>query len=311
VTSSPDGALISTSQLGHAYGDIVALHHLDFTVPAGRIGLVGANGAGKSTLIKVLLGILEPTEGEARVLGVGVADDPIAVRARVGYMPEELCLPLAQTAADFTVYAAELAGIPTKAARQRASDVLTLVGLHEERFRYLGEFSTGMKQRAMLAQAIVHDPDLVFLDEPTAGLDPEGREEMLSLIGRLGEFGINVLVSSHVLTDIESTCDWVVMLDGGRVLRSGPLTGITVRDTVDVELLDGSDSSGDTARVMTALRSKGAEVEARDELLRVKATTDVFDLIRDVLAETGVGMRRLSQSATSLEDIFLAEGGIE
>ena len=305
MTSSPDGALISTSQLGHAYGDIVALHHLDFTVPAGRIGLVGANGAGKSTLIKVLLGILDPTEGAAQVLGIGVADDPIAVRARVGYMPEETYLPLAQTAADFTVYAAELAGIPTKAARQRASDVLTLVGLHEERFRYLGEFSTGMKQRAMLAQAIVHDPDLVFLDEPTAGLDPEGRAEMLSLIGRLGEFGINVLVSSHVLTDIESTCDWVVMLDGGRVLRTGPLTGITGSDTVDVELL------GENQDVIAALQKRGAEVEVRGAVLRVRSTEDAFDLIRDALAESGAGMKRLSQSETSLEDIFLAAGGAE
>jgi ABC-2 type transport system ATP-binding protein len=305
VTSSPDGALISTSQLGHAYGDIVALHHLDFTVPAGRIGLVGANGAGKSTLIKVLLGILDPTEGAAQVLGIGVADDPIAVRARVGYMPEETCLPLAQTAADFTVYAAELAGIPTKAARQRASDVLTLVGLHEERFRYLGEFSTGMKQRAMLAQAIVHAPDLVFLDEPTAGLDPEGRAEMLSLIGRLGEFGINVLVSSHVLTDIESTCDWVVMLDGGRVLRTGPLTGITGSDTVDVELL------GENHDVIAALQKRGAEVEVRGAVLRVRSTEDAFDLIRDALAESGAGMKRLSQSETSPEDIFLAAGGAE
>ena len=305
MTSSPDGALIATSQLGHAYGDIVALHHLDFTVPAGRIGLVGANGAGKSTLIKVLLGILTPTEGTARVLGIGVADDPIAVRARVGYMPEESCLPLAQTAADFTVYAAELAGIPTKAARQRASDVLTLVGLHEERFRYLGEFSTGMKQRAMLAQAIVHDPDLVFLDEPTAGLDPEGRAEMLSLIGRLGDFGINVLVSSHVLTDIESTCDWVVMLDGGRVLRTGPLTGITGSDTVDVELL------GNGAEVIAALQKRGAEVEVRGAVLRVRSSEDAFDLIRDALAESGAGMKRLSQSETSLEDIFLAAGGAE
>jgi ABC-2 type transport system ATP-binding protein len=303
VTSSPDEALIATNQLGHAYGDIVALHHLDFTVPAGRIGLVGANGAGKSTLIKVLLGILDPTEGAAQVLGIGVADDPIALRARVGYMPEESCLPLAQTAADFTVYAAELAGIPTKAARQRASDVLTLVGLHEERFRYLGEFSTGMKQRAMLAQAIVHDPDLVFLDEPTAGLDPEGRAEMLSLIGRLGDFGINVLVSSHVLTDIESTCDWVVMLDGGRILRTGPLTGITGSDTVDVEVL------GDGAEVVAALQKRGAEVEVRGAVLRVRSSDDAFDLIRDALAESGAGMKRLSQSETSLEDIFLSEGG--
>lgn len=305
MTAAVADPLIATDQLGHAYGDIVALHHLDFVVPPGRIGLVGANGAGKSTLIKVLLGILTPTAGNARVLGIDVDRDPVGLRAKVGYMPEGSCLPLSQTAADFTVYAAELAGIPPKAARQRASDVLTLVGLHEERFRYLGEFSTGMKQRAMLAQAIVHDPELVFLDEPTAGLDPEGRTEMLALISRLGSFGINVLVSSHVLTDIESTCDWVVMLDSGRVLRTGPLTGIMGRDTVDVELLGNED------RIVDALQARGATVEVRGKVLRVSSSEDAFDLIRDVLAESGVGMRKLSQSATSLEDIFLAEGGIQ
>jgi len=299
MTLDTESALLSTSGLGHAYGDIVALHHLDFSVPPGRIGLVGANGAGKSTLIRILLGILDPTEGSASVLGVDVAADPIAVRSRVGYMPEGPCLPLAQTAADFTVYAAELAGIPAKAARQRASDVLTLVGLHEERFRYLGEFSTGMKQRAMLAQAIVHDPELVFLDEPTAGLDPEGREEMLALIARLGEFGINVLVSSHVLTDIESTCDWVIMLDGGRALRTGPLTGITQSDSVDIEVL------GDAAAVIDLLRQRGAHVETRNLILRVTADGEVFDLIRDALVDTDSGLRRLTQSAKTLEDIFL------
>lgn len=305
TAAAPGSSLIATSQLGHAYGPVVALHHLDFDVPSGRIGLVGANGAGKSTLIKILLGILDPTAGNAEVLGIDVQRDPLGVRARVGYMPESSCLPLSQTAADFTVYAAELAGIPTRAARQRASDVLTLVGLHEERFRYLGEFSTGMKQRAMLAQAIVHDPELVFLDEPTAGLDPEGRAEMLALIGRLGTYGINVLVSSHVLTDIETTCDWVVMLEGGRVLRTGPLTGIMGSDTVDVVPL------GDRDTVVRALEAKGATVSVRDSLLRVSAPDDPFILIRDVLAETGIGMRRLAQSARSLEDIFLSEGGSE
>ncbi|NND04633.1 MAG: ABC transporter ATP-binding protein [Acidimicrobiia bacterium] len=305
MTVAAAGDLIATTELGHAYGNVVALHHLDFDVPDGRIGLVGANGAGKSTLIKILLGILKPTAGGAVVLGHDVKTDPIGLRSKVGYMPEGSCLPLSQTAADFTVYAAELAGIPTKAARQRASDVLSLVGLHEERFRYLGEFSTGMKQRAMLAQAIVHDPELVFLDEPTAGLDPEGRAEMLSLIGRLGDFGINVLVSSHVLTDIESTCDWVVMLDGGTVLRTGPIDNITGSDTVDVELLGTSDV------VIEQLKAKGASVEVRGKVLRISSEADAFNLIRDVLAETGVGMRRLTQSARTLEDIFLAEGGVE
>ncbi len=158
----------TTAGLGHAYGDIAALHSLNLSIPKGRTGLVGANGAGKTTLIKVLLGILKPTVGSATVLGMDIAKETIDVRSVIGYMPEGPCLPLDQTAADFLVYAAGTAGLPRAAARQRASDVLTLVGLDEERFRYLGDFSTGMKQRAKLAQAIVHHPDLVFLDEPTA-----------------------------------------------------------------------------------------------------------------------------------------------
>jgi ABC-2 type transport system ATP-binding protein len=293
--------IIATNDLGKAFGDIVALHGLDLEIPAGRIGLVGANGAGKTTLIKILLGILQPTLGSAEVLGHSVETDTIAVRSRIGYMPEGKCLPIAQTAADFTVYAAELAGIPSKAARQRASDVLTLVGLHEERFRYLGEFSTGMKQRAVLAQAIVHDPDLVFLDEPTAGLDPEGREQMLDLIARLGSFGINVLTSSHVLSDIERTCDWVVMLDGGRVLRSGPISGLTDTDTVEVEVI------GDPAHLVFLLQSAGAGVETdRTTVYVTHDTADVFNLVRDSLADSETAIRRMGARSTSLEDVFLA-----
>jgi ABC-2 type transport system ATP-binding protein len=299
-------AIISTTGLGHAYGSIVALHGVDLDVPPGRTGLVGANGAGKTTFIKILLGILDPTVGDVAVFGDNVRTNAIDIRSKVGYMPEGSCLPLSQTAADFIVYAAELAGIPAKAARQRGSDVLTLVGLHEERFRYLGDFSTGMKQRAKLAQAIVHDPDLVFLDEPTAGLDPEGRDEMLDLIARLGSFGINVLVSSHVLTDIERTCDWVVMLDGGRVLRNGPMTGLVETDTVEVDVI------GDAAAIVTTLEARGATVSADGSTLLVQATDDdPFDLVMEVLADAGAGMRSLGARSTSLEDLFLAgaQGG--
>ena len=294
-------SIITTTGLGHAYGSVVALHGVDLDVPAGRVGLVGANGAGKTTFIKILLGILDPTVGDVAVFGDDVRTKAINIRSRVGYMPEGACLPLSQTAADFVVYAAELAGIPPKAARQRASDVLTLVGLHEERFRYLGDFSTGMKQRAKLAQAIVHDPDLVFLDEPTAGLDPEGRDEMLDLIARLGSFGINVLVSSHVLTDIERTCDWVVMLDGGRVLRNGPMESLVEADTVQVDVI------GDPVEIANDLGARGATVSMDGTTLLVQlADGDPFDLVMEVLASRGDGMRSLGARSTSLEDLFLA-----
>jgi ABC-2 type transport system ATP-binding protein len=293
--------IITTDGLSFAYGSIVALTGIDLEIPAGRIGLVGANGAGKTTLIKLLLGILSPAAGGINVLGHRVPDGMLEVRSRIGYMPEGPCLPPDQTAADFLIYAAELGGLPLRSARQRASDVLTIVGLHEERFRYLGGFSTGMQQRAKLAQAIVHDPELVLLDEPTAGLDPEGREEMLDLITRLDEFGINAIVSSHVLPDIERTCSWVIMLDGGKVLRSGPLIDLSVSEDVKLEVI------GDPAPVAAALTAAGAAVTAEGTALLISlAQGDPFTMVRDVLAETGTGIRRLGPRRTTLEDIYMA-----
>ncbi|MCJ7779348.1 MAG: ABC transporter ATP-binding protein [Acidimicrobiia bacterium] len=298
-----DAPILSARDLGHAYGSIVALHGVEFALPAGQIGLVGANGAGKTTLIKILLGILRPTTGSATVLGFDATKNMLDIRSRIGYMPESDCLPDDVTASEFVIYSAGLAGLPPNAARQRASDVLTLVGLNEERFRRLGGFSTGMKQRTKLAQAIVHDPELVFLDEPTAGLDPEGREEMLNLISRLGGFGINVLVSSHVLGDIERTCDWVLMLDGGRVLRSGPLSHLVDANVVEVQVV------GDPTALIEHLRDAGAQVEATGTRLYVAASTDPFDLVRDALAETGTGMWSMGPKATTLEDVFLEGSG--
>jgi ABC-2 type transport system ATP-binding protein len=289
--------------LGYAYGKVAALHSLDLSVPEGRIGLVGANGAGKSTLIQILLGILKPTTGSVTVLGMDIATDTIAIRSVVGYMPEGPCLPLDQTAADFLVFAAGTAGLPPNAARQRASDVLTLVGLNEERFRYLGDYSTGMKQRAKLAQAIVHDPKLVFLDEPTSGLDPSGREEMLDLIGRLGSFGIDVVVSSHVLRDIERTCDWVVMLDEGTLLDSAPLGADSTEGTVRLEVI------GSHERLVRILEGKGATVHIDGRRLSIlDDRNDVFTTIRDATIEADVGIRKLDAGESTLEEMFLRKG---
>ncbi|HET6681870.1 MAG TPA: ABC transporter ATP-binding protein [Gemmatimonadaceae bacterium] len=299
----PQLPLIELAALTQGYGGMVVLNGLTATIPRASVGLVGANGAGKSTLMKTLLGILKPTSGVARVLGLSVSEDTIAMRQRVGYMPERGGLPPDQTAADFMIYAAQLAGIPPRAARQRASDVLTLVGLHEERFRHLGDFSTGMLQRALLAQAIVHDPDLVLLDEPLAGLDPEGRDQMLRLIGRLKGFGIHTLVSSHVLSDIESTCDWIVMIEGGQIVQNGTLESLTSGNTVGVEVLDHAED------IATALRQRGATVLRRGHLLEVTMTdSDPYDLINRVLAETGGGTRLLKARVRTLEDAYLAPG---
>ena len=298
----PDTAF-TTSQIGHAYGSVAALHTLNLTVPPGRTGLVGANGAGKSTLIKILLGILTPTTGTATVLGMDTQAEAIDIRSIVGYMPEGPCLPIDQTAADFLIYAAGTAGLPRQAARQRASDVLTLVGLNEERFRYLGDFSTGMKQRAKLAQAIVHDPKLVFLDEPTSGLDPSGREDMLDLIGRLGTFGIDVIMSSHVLRDIERTCDFVVMLNEGTLLHSGPLEPEADTDIVHIDLISGADL------IEQELQAAGAQVVSKGSRMSVTFQDgDVFDLVRDAASRSGASLLSLSASGSSLEDKFFEHG---
>ena len=181
-----DDLLLRAEGLSFRYpSGTLALEGLTVDVPRGSVGLVGANGAGKTTLLRLALGQLRPTAGRIEVAGRAVADDPIGVRAHLGFMPEHDCLPLDQTAADVVATFGELSGLPPRAARQRASDMLDLVGLDEARFRPIGGFSTGMRQRTKLAQAIVADPELVLLDEPTAGLDPIGREEMLALVGRL------------------------------------------------------------------------------------------------------------------------------
>lgn len=297
--------LIATSGLTHRYGDVVALAGLDLTVPSGRIGLVGANGAGKTTLIRILLGMLAQTEGHARVLGLDTRSETLPLRSRVGYMPENACLPAGQTAADFVAYAAELAGIPATDARRRSSEILFLVGLHEERFRYLGDFSTGMLQRVKLAQAIVHDPEVAFLDEPAAGLDPEGREHMLELVGRLGEFGISVVYSSHILGDVERTCDWVIMLDGGRLVRSGPIAAMGSEDALTVEVL------GAPEPFVAWLQERGASADATGRSIHVHFDGDPFLLVRDGLAATGTGVRRMGRRARTLEDAFIEDARLQ
>ena len=295
-------AIIAASGLSKSFGSVQALQDVDLEVPPGRIGLVGANGAGKTTLIRILLGMLSPSNGSAQVFDIDAQRNPLGVRSRVGYMPEGDCFPPDQNAADFISYSAELGGLPTSESRQRASEVLTLVGLAEERFRNLGEFSTGMKQRAKLAQAIVHSPDLVLLDEPASGLDPDGREDMLNLINRLSDFGMSVVFSSHVLSDIERTCDWVVMLNEGRLLRNEPLAEIQASNAVRVVVLD------DPAPVAEALTIRGASVSVSDRTLEVVMDdTDLFVLIRDILAETGVGLRSLGAKQATLEDVYLAQ----
>jgi len=297
------GNVLEVNELTHDYGDVLALKDLTLHVPPGITGLVGANGAGKTTMLRLMLGLLHPTAGSMSVLGADPQIDPLEVRSHIGYMPEIECLPKDQTAADFVAYAAQLAGIPPREAKRRSSETLYLVGLEEERFRYLGDFSTGMQQRVKVAQAIVHDPDLLLLDEPASGLDPEGRVQMLQLIKRLGQFDISVIISSHVLSDIEETCDWVVMLDAGNLLRSGPLEGFEREGTVLVEVLR------DPSRLANGLSVRGIESTADGVRMIVGPGDETLEQsIVEVAAESGTGLVRMVRGSSSLEDLFLKQG---
>jgi ABC-2 type transport system ATP-binding protein len=293
--------LLRTEALTKRYPSVTATDGLDLEVPRGSVGLVGANGAGKTTLFRMMLGLSQPSEGRLEVCGIDVAEDPIGVRSRVGYMPEHDCLPLDQSAADVVGTFGELSGLPARAARQRASDVLDLVGLDEARFRPIGGFSTGMRQRTKLAQAIVADPELVLLDEPTAGLDPLGREEMLALVERLGTFGISVLLATHLLDDVARVCDHVVMLDAGRLVVAGDTGSLLERTgtlTVDV----GPDRAGLVAalaeRSLVAVEAVGVvevQIEGDDDL----------DVVRDLVADLGLPLHRMSTRLTSLDEVFV------
>ena len=249
--------LLAAEHLTKHYRSVVALNDVSFTISDGITGILGENGAGKSTAIKIFLGLLRPTTGSATVLGHN-ASESVAVRARLGYMPEHDCLPSQVSAAEFLTHMAELSGLPPSTARTRAADTLRHTGLFEERYRAIGGYSTGMKQRVKLAQALVHDPAFVFLDEPTAGLDPAGREEMLTLVRKTHrEFGISVLLSSHLMADVERTCDRIVVLQGGRLVQSGEVEHFTKEtETVFIEV------DTNRERLITALQHRGVVVTA-------------------------------------------------
>jgi ABC-2 type transport system ATP-binding protein len=294
--------LISTRALTKRYGSqVTALDELTLEVEPGIIGLVGANGAGKSTLLKILLGLLAPTSGSAEVLGMDVTTQGPTIRGLVGYMPEHDCLPPDVTATEFVSHMARIAGLPASAARERTAEVLRHVGLYEERYRQIGGYSTGMKQRVKLAQALVHDPRLLLLDEPTNGLDPAGRDEMLGLVKRTGtEFGIATIVASHLLGEIERVCTYLLAIDAGRLLRSAPIASFTERTgTLAVEVEEGTDA---LAAHLTG-RGLVARVDGRAILVDLPDAAP-YDIVRDSVEELGLSLTRLEQRRHRLEDLF-------
>jgi ABC-2 type transport system ATP-binding protein len=294
-------ALLSTDALTKQYPGVRALDSLSIELEPGIIGLVGANGAGKSTLLKILLGLIPATSGSATLLGYDVVAQGTDLRQFVGYMPEHDCLPVDVSATEFVAHMAQVNGLPRAAARERTAETLRHVGLFEERYREIRGYSTGMKQRVKLAQALVHDPRVMLLDEPTNGLDPAGRDEMLDLVRRTGrEFGIAIIMASHLLGEIERVCEHLVVIDAGRLLRSAPIGSFTERtQTLAVEV------DRDAALLAARLAKHGLKVKEEGRLVLIGTEDErPYDLIRDSVAELGLGLVRLEQRRQSLEDLF-------
>jgi ABC-2 type transport system ATP-binding protein len=287
------------------YGTQAALRDVTTSFASGAVGLLGPNGAGKSTLIKALLGFVVPTVGRMRVLGLDVARAPLEIRSRVGYMPENDAHIPGMNAVSFVAYCAELSGLPRVDAMQRAHEVLFYVGLGEARYRNVDTYSTGMKQRIKLAQALVHDPDLLFLDEPTNGMDPKGRDEMLELVRDLAQDkGVNVIVSSHLLPDIEYTCSAVVVMDKGRTVAQGPIDSLKqARGQVFELRVKAPHGPGPFVEV---LRAAGLDCHAtEDDVMRVFVPGDEGARRIFALASAEqVQVRHLRPSVPTLEDVF-------
>jgi ABC-2 type transport system ATP-binding protein len=293
--------VIEITALTKRYPGVTALDGLTVSFAPGITGLVGANGAGKSTLIKILVGLLGPTAGQARVLGYDCARDGGRIRTLAGYMPEHDCLLPDVTATEFVTHFGRMSGLPPTAAKERAADSLRHVGLYEERYRQISTYSTGMKQRVKLAQALVGDPRLLLLDEPTIGLDPAGRSAMLDLVSRIGaEFGISIVVASHLLGEIERICDHLVAIDSGRLLRADTITSFTqVSQVLMIEVDEGADL------LRAQLTQRGLEPSQAGRALLVRLTSDgTYDAVRDAVADLGLPLNRMERRRHRVEELF-------
>ncbi len=302
---SSTASIVKCDRVSVRYGKNWALKDVSAEFHQGAVGLLGPNGAGKSTLIKALLGFVKPDQGQMTVLGMNVATSPLEIRARIGYMPESDAHIPGMNAVSFVAYCAQLSGLPPADSMQRAHEVLYYVGLGEARYRNVETYSTGMKQRIKLAQALVHDPDLLFLDEPTNGMDPKGRDEMLELIRDLAHNkGVNLILSSHLLPDVEYTCDRVVVIDKGSVAAAGPIDALKgpAGRVFEVRI------KGDSRAFIEMLRGQGYECHDTDEdVMRVfvpGSTEEGARILFRLATQQGVQLRHLRPSVPTLEDVF-------
>jgi ABC-2 type transport system ATP-binding protein len=296
--------LLELHALSRSYGKFQALEEINLRLPPGRIGLLGPNGAGKSSLLKILLGLLPPSSGSGFVLGYDLATAGVTLRRAIGYMPEGDALIPGLRGSEYVSLAGELYGMPRREAQRRAHEVLTYLELEDARYRKLEEYSTGMKQRIKLAQALVHDPPLLLLDEPTSGLDPAGREAMLHLLNALcKDHGKSMILSTHLLGDVERVCDTVVILDHGRVLQQGKVADLRTRrqDRYRLQI------QGETRAFIEDLCLEGARIvhDNQEGNLRVAVpegwVTRNFFTLAD---HHGVLLRGLQPDDEDLDELF-------
>jgi len=305
TASAPQAPVISLRGVVKQYGAVRALDGVELEVAPGATALLGPNGAGKTTMIKLLLGLVKPDAGEARLLGFDPRKpaDGVELRRKVGYMPESDCLPPQMNAVELVSTLARITGLSESDAITRAHESLDYVGLEEQRYREIAQYSTGMKQRVKLAQALAHDPPLLLLDEPTNGLDPKGRRHMLELVADLGRaHGKSVLLCSHLLPDVERTCDHVVVLDRGRVAASGALLELTRSQSRSSRVR----VAGDVEAFVRELASHGIACERESErVLRVRAPGDDADELFALAGRAGARLEALEEQRSSLDQVFL------
>jgi ABC-2 type transport system ATP-binding protein len=297
-------AVIHARGLCKNFGRQRALIDVNVAVPRGTVGLLGPNGAGKSTFIKCLLNLETPSSGRATVLGVDIQSRNRASRERVGYSPEQDCHISGMAGCEYVTYCGQLSGMPYRKARQRTHEILDLVGMGQERYRLVDTYSTGMKQRIKLAQALVHDPEIVFLDEPTNGLDPSGREHILNLIGSLWrELGISVVMSSHLLRDIERVCDRVIIIGHGRLLEHDTIANLKSRHRRIVELAPAAEAD----RFAAVLTQTGRKVvRLSNGKLRVESATDSVEWVFELMREHALPSAEIVANPDALHELFIA-----
>jgi len=301
---------IEVNGLHFSYGKVKALSGVGVALEAQSIGLLGPNGAGKSTLIRILLGFLTPDRGEGKVLGYDIKEQQSLIRRYVGYMPEDDCFIPGMDAVTFTSYLGELSGMPRQEAMKRAHEVLYYVGLEEGRYRFLETYSVGMKQRLKLAQALVHDPKLLFLDEPTSSLDPQGRKEILELIKDISQKkNIQVLISSHLLPDIEAVCSHVVILNKGQIAAQGEIGKLKELKYRLYEMK----VKGEAQDFLQKLKKMGCRIEeTEDMILKVYMSPDrnPQEIFR-IASEEKIQIRHFVKSQSTLEDLFAKAVGVD